>query len=331
MDILGIDIAKAKFDVHLILGGQTRSGVFANSEAGFAQLWGWLARHRPTASVGLHVCLEATGNWGLDVAAFLHGQGQPCAPVTVSIVNPARIKAYGASELARNKTDRLDAGVIARFCRAQVPPGWQPPASGMRELRELVRRCEALKVARTQELNRRKSGFASDIVAASIDRMIDHLDTEIAAVNQAVHELVEAHPDLRVNRALLRSIIGIGDVVSAVILAELPNIAEFTPKGLAAFAGLSPQEHSSGSSVRGKGGISRMGSARLRSALYLAALSAKRHNPRLAAFGQRMREAGKAPKLILIAVARRILVYAHAVIRSGLPFDPSHQPQHMVG
>jgi transposase len=189
----------------------------------------------------------------------------------------------------------------------------------------MVRRCEALKAARVQELNRRKSGFANAVVAASIDRHIDHLDQQIKEITDAVRQLIASDPAQQATRELLLSIVGVGEVTASVIMAELPNLAEFTPKGLAAFAGLSPQERSSGSSVAGARSISRIGSARLRSAMYLAALSAKRHNPRLADFIQRMRAAGKPPKVILIAVARRLLVYAHAVVRSGKPFSISHQ------
>ena len=183
---------------------------------------------------------------------------------------------------------------------------------------------KALKAARTQEINRRKSGFVSAVVAASIAAHIAYLDEQIAAMSRAITALIEADTAQQKNRDLLLSIPGIGEVVSAVILAELPNIAEFTPKGLAAFAGLSPSEHSSGSAVRGRPQISRIGSARLRSALYLAALSAKRYNPRLADFVARMRAAGKPPKVTLIAIARRLLVYAHAVIRTQMPFTPGH-------
>ena len=168
MDIVGIDISKAKFDAALLLGERIRHAVFSNTEAGFGQFLTWLAKHRPDPTAPLHACMEATGNWGLELADFLHAQS-----VRVSIVNPARIKAYGESELARNKTDKLDAGLIARFCRAHVPPAWVPAAAHLRELRELVRRCDALKSARVQELNRQKSGFASSAVARSIAAHLD--------------------------------------------------------------------------------------------------------------------------------------------------------------
>ena len=318
MDILGIDIAKAKFDVCLCTSQQTRASVFPNTEAGFSQLQDWLKCHRPDPAAPLHACMEATGNWGLDVAAFLFERA-----VTVSIVNPARIKAFSGGELSRNKTDKLDAALIARFCRAHTPPAWTPPARSLRDLRELVRRCEALKLARTQEINRRKAGFACAAVAASIEAHVAYIDTQIAAISKMVDELIASDTAQQTNRALLQSIPGIGEVTSAIILAELPNIAEFTPKALAAFAGLSPTEHSSGTSVRASSHISRIGSARLRSVLYMAALSAKRYNPRLADFVRRMNDAGKPKKVTLIAIARRLLVYAHAGIRTQTAFDPT--------
>ena len=259
--------------------------------------------------------MEATGNWGLDLADFLYRAG-----FKVSIVNPRQIKAFGESELSRNKTDKLDAALIARFCRSHEPMAWTPPAAELRELRELVRRCAALKANRTQEINRQKAGLVSTIVAASIERMLARINEEIAAIKAAIRDLIARNQAQQRNFKLLRSIPGIGEVTAALVLADLPNIAEFTPKGLAAFAGLSPQEHSSGTRRR-SGGISRIGNAALRTSLFMCALSARRHNPRLAEFVQRMTEARKPKKVILIALARKLLVMAHAVIRTQTPFN----------
>jgi transposase len=317
MDIVGIDIAKARFDAALLAGERVRPSAFSNTEAGFEQFLAWLMRHRADPSRPLRACLEATGNWGLDLADFLHTHG-----VQVSIVNPARIKAYGASELARNKTDRLDAALIARFCRAQAPAVWTPPSAHLRELRELVRRCDALKAARVQELNRQKAGFASPAVAASIAAHLVWLDRQIENVFAEVRRLINHDLVLAMNLTLIRSITGFGETSAAILLAELPNIAEFTPKALAAFAGLSPSEHSSGSSRRGSGTISRIGSERLRRTLFMGALSAKRTNKALGGFVDRMAAAGKPPKVILVAVARKLLVYAHAVVPTQTPFYP---------
>lgn len=315
MDILGIDISKRRFDVALLLGERIRQAVFDNTEAGFEELLAWLTQHRSSPDVPLHACMEATGNWGLDLAEVQHVTG-----IRISIVNPLRVKAYGQSELSRNKTDKLDAALIARFCRAHAPAAWTPPASHIRELRELVRRIDSLKAARVQEINRQKSGMASSAVANSFAGHLKWLDQEIAAIMAAVQAVVAADPILGRNHALLLTIPGIGPVTAPTLLAELPNIGEFTPKGLAAFAGLSPQEHSSGSTVRRPGRISRMGSERLRRALYMCALSSKRRNPALAGFVERMTAAGKAPKVILLAIARKLLVFAHAIIRAQSPF-----------
>jgi transposase len=315
MDYLGLDIAKARFEACLLVADIKRHASFSNTQTGFEQLAAWLARHRPSASEPLHACMEATGNWGLDLAAFLYA-----AEVKVSIVNPRQIKAIGESELSRNKTDKLDAALIARFCRAHLPMAWTPPAGEMRALRELVRRCAALKANRTQETNRKQAGLACAVVAASIERLLAHIEEEIRAITAAIRELIARDQAQQHNFELLCSIPGIGEVTAAVVLAELPNIAEFTPKGLAAFAGLSPQEHSSGAR-RSFVGISRIGNGALRSALYLCALSARRYNPRLAEFVKRMTEARKPNKVILIALARKLLVMAHAVIRTQTPFN----------
>ena len=173
---LGIDIAKRKFDAVLLAGTSKRHKVFDNDDSGFAALVAWLGNDAGS----LHACMEATGGLGDDLALFLHGRG-----VTVSIVNPLRIKAFGQSEMVRTKTDKVDAGVIARFCRSQTPEPWRPPSPRMRELRALVRRCAALKEMRVQELQRRAHGTASALVAASLERSIASLDAEIKAIGDA--------------------------------------------------------------------------------------------------------------------------------------------------
>ena len=314
---LGLDIAKTKFDVCLLGEGAKQSAHFPNTETGFAHLATWLATHQQPLTA-LHACMEATGNYGLALAAFLHAQG-----AVVSIVNPKQIKAFSEAELTRNKTDKLDAALIARFCRAQNPPAWTPPARHLRELRELVRRCAALKEHRTQEINRQKAGFASDALKASLERSLAHLDTEIDTITGQIHALLTADAELAANYKLLRTIPGIGEVSAAVLLAEIPNIAAFSKKGVAAFAGLSPTEHSSGARNH-PGGISRIGNAAIRSTLYLGALSARRHNPRFKAFVARMTKEGRPNKVILIAIARKLLLLAQAIIQKQKPFDADH-------
>lgn len=187
-----------------------------------------------------------------------------------------------------------------------------------------MRRCAALKHARVAELQRRSQGSASALVRASVERCIAQLDSEIDSIGAAVAELIMQDPRLAADDQLLTSIPGIGKQTSAILLAEVVDFRAFGHnKQVAAFAGLTPHERQSGSSVRGRAHISKAGSSRLRAALYMCALTARRYNPGLKAFAERLKDAGKAPKVILVAVARKLLVTAHGVVKSGMPFRPA--------
>ena len=311
---LGIDIAKKTFDAVLLVGDTKRHKVFDNDEPGYEALLAWLDGH----CEDLHACMEATGGYGDNLALFLHQHGLP-----VSVVNPVRIKAFAKSEMARTKTDKADAGVIARVCRALQPALRTPLSPRMREFRALVRRCAALKDMRVQELQRRDGAAASAWVAASLERTLAWLNDEIDAVSAAIAALIAQDEGLRHNHGLLVSIPGIGAQAAAVLLAEIPDFRAFSHnKQITAFAGLSPQQHVSGSSVRGRDSLCKLGNARIRSILYLCALSARRHNPVVKVFADRLKQAGKLPKVILAAVARKLLVIAYGVMKTQHPFNP---------
>ena len=145
--VLGIDVAKQKFDVALIQGeNKPKAKVFGNTKSGHKKLWQWLRKNKATDSFA---CLEATGNYGEELAAFLHEHG-----AKVSVVNPARVKGFRQSELGRTKTDQADAALIARFCQAMKPDLWQPPAPHLKTLQALVHRLENLNTMRQKEVNR---------------------------------------------------------------------------------------------------------------------------------------------------------------------------------
>src|SRR5919109_2011173 len=133
---LGIDISKASFNVELSLDNKLRHRKFVNRKEGFVELKNWLIKHKASQ---VHACLEATGPYSEELALYLHEQGHK-----VSVVNPAQIKAFGQSELVRNKDDRPDAGLIRRFCEKQQPPPWAPPPPHVRELQALTRHLENL-------------------------------------------------------------------------------------------------------------------------------------------------------------------------------------------
>jgi transposase len=314
---VGVDVSKAWLDVALLEGERGKHFRAGNDAAGHAAIEAWMARQ--AGPEALHVCLEATGAYGFAFARAMAAAGH-----RVSLINPAQIKAFGRSELLRSRTDRIDAALIARFCRAMTPPAWTPPPDAVLRLRSLVRRCAALKEMRTQEINRMKSGAVSEEAMASVERLIAFLDAEIAIITKAAAQAIADDAELARQAELLRSIPGLGPRAVAVILGELPDLRSFPhAKKLAAFVGIAPGETSSGTHVQESSPISRVGNALVRSTMVLCALSAKRANPVLKDFAARLAATGKSPKVVLVAVARKLLVLAHAVVKHGTPFNPT--------
>ena len=315
MTAVGIDVAKHTLAVDLMLpDGRHRQKHCANASAGHAELVRWLGRY---AVAPVAIGVEATGGYQEAVAIVLHDAG-----FAVSVLNPAAIAAYGASQLRRAKTDPTDAALIADYMRTQTPPVWTPAPVEARQLQALVRRLDALLEMRTQESNRLE--LAAAIVRPSITATVAHLDTQIATVKQQIAHHIDQHPTLRAQRDLVQSIPGIGETTAAIVLGELLDIARFTSaRQLAAFTGLVPRVRQSGTSVRGHGTLSKLGSSRLRKALYFPALTAVRYNPILTRFAARLRAAGKAKMVIVAAVMRKLIHQIYGVLRSGRAFDPT--------
>lgn len=311
-DFLGVDIAKKTFDTVLLQSDRSAYRGFGNCDSGIDGLRAWLAERRVT---DLHVCMEATGRYGEDLALALHADG-----VRVSMVNPSRIKAFAASEMVRAKTDKVDAGVIARFCQQQRPEAWTPPLPGLRRLRALVRRCANLKEMRAAELQRQQAGSADAVVGESMERVIAALDAEINAMSAEIDRVLEEDKGLGHQVELLESIPSIGRTSAVVMLSEVGDFSAFGhSKQITAFAGLDPAPRDSGAGKR-QAHISKIGNARLRAALYMCALSARRYNPRLKPVAERLLAEGKAKKVVITALARRLLVIAYGVIKSDAPF-----------
>jgi len=315
-NMLGIDVAKGKFDVVLVRAdGKRQWRTFANTAEGFGALLGWLGKQQ---ALPVHACLEATGTYGLALATFLHQAGQQ-----VSVVNPACIKAFADSELKRTKTDKVDAGLIARFCRAMQPALWQPPAPEVAQLQGLVRRLESLQQMAVQERNRLAAPGLAEPVRESVARTLAMLQEEMKRLRGQLDDHVDGHAALKQQRELLTSINGIGRTTANLLLGELSGCDFQKAREVAAYAGLVPQERQSGSSVRGKARLSKKGNRRLRKALYWPAIVAIRHNPVLAAFARRLREAGKPKMVVIAAVMRTLLHLAFGVLKHQRPFDPN--------
>jgi transposase len=313
--VLGIDIAKAKFQIALLQrDGKIRHKTCANTPAGFEQLAEWLRRH---GVMRVHAGLEATGTYGDAVATWLADAGH-----VVSLINPAIIHAYARSQMARSKTDRLDAELIARFTATQQPPAWTPPAPELRQLQALVRRLDALHGMRTQEANRLAAGVLVADVRVSIETMLASLDAQIAHVEQLIGAHFDQHPGLRAQRDLLTTIPGIGDATAAVLIAELFDKRYTSARQAAAFAGLVPRLVESGT-LRGRSRLSKIGPGRLRKALYFPAITALRWNPTIRALRLRLHAAGKHPMAIVGAAMRKLIHLAYGVLKTGRAYEPT--------
>lgn len=314
---LGIDIAKLKFDVCLLKeNGRAKHKVFQNNQHGFEQLVAWLSSHHVS---GLHACLEATGSYGEPLALFLYEAG-----FTVSVANSAAVRAFANAGLSRTKTDKVDAELIARFCLAQQPQAWQPPAPELRELQALVRRLESLVEMRVAEENRLSSGVSAAAVKQSLEQHIAYLVEQIKRSEALIRRHIANHPDLKEQSDLLDSIPGIGETTAALLLAEIVNIKQYTSaRQVAAYAGLVPRERRSGTSVRGRVCMSKIGNARLRKALYFPAITALRCSDFFKAWAEPLRTRGKSKMSVIGAAMRKLIHLAYGVIKTGKPFDPN--------
>ena len=314
---LGIDVSKSTLDAALLKeGSKPRHKVFSNDAAGHAALIAWLCEH---ASHPVHACLEATGTWAQAAALALHQAGH-----IVSVVNPARTHAFGKSQLKRTKTDKADAILIAEFCRMHNPPVWTPQSPQVQQLQGLVRRLEHLEEMRKMEENRLCSGGLSPQVEASLQEHIGYLTQQIEKTRRQIKDHIDGNPDLKEQADLLQSIPGIGATTTALLLAELGDISHFSnARQVAAFAGLVPRIRESGTSVRGRSRLSKVGSSRLRKSLYFPAITALRFNPLIKSFGLRLSAQGKSKMLIIGAAMRKLLHLAYGVLKSKQPFDPA--------
>lgn len=315
---IGIDVAKRKFDIALLYKGKVKNKVVDNSAAGYALLLQWLSQQGAHADVS-HVCMEATGPYSEAVALALTDTGW-----IVSVVNPARIKGFAQGELARNKTDRADAALLARFCLAMRPSVWVPPSQEWRQLRAWVDRLQALKDMRQQEVNRIEANQAANQpeVVKAIQMHVDWLDAQIKQLESDIDDHINRHPQLKQDAQLLLSIPGIGATTVAKLLAYAGDIKRFAnAKALAAFIGVTPRHKLSGSSVKGRTMMSRTGHADLRKALYMPGMVGLRHNPVIREFGQRLRAKGLAPKAVVGAAMRKLAHLIYGVVSTGMPFD----------
>ncbi len=317
---VGIDVSKRKLDVAATdLRGKCKNRVFSNDAQGVLELHRWL-QERGLMQQSARLCMEATGPYSETAATALVDAGW-----VVSVVNPARVKGFAQGELSRNKTDRADAGLLMRFGAALQPQRWQPSPAELRQLRALVDRLQSLKDMHQQEANRLEACLAAQedqALQSSIEEHMTWLSQRIKELTSQINDHIDRHPKLREDAQLIQSIPGLGQTTTAKVLAYLGDVRRFkNAKALTAFIGVTPKLKLSGSSVKGKSGISRTGHAAVRHALYMPAMVALKHNPAVKEFGQRLKTSGLAPKAVIAAAMRKLACLIYGVLNSGQPFD----------
>jgi transposase len=303
--IVGIDVAKDKLDVGVRPSGERF--VVARSEAGLEEL-----KNRLGKLGGTVVGLEATGGYETVVAASLSAAGLP-----VVVVNPAQVRAFANALGKRAKTDPIDAAVIAHFIEATKPKPRALPDEATRQLGDLVsRRSQILAMIVAEQ--QRKKHRPNPRMLASIERLLAALQRELSDLDGQIREAIKASPVWREKDELLESVPGVGPAISGRLLAGLPELGALDRRQIAALAGLAPWTRQSGQ-WRGKSFIGG-GRAHVRSALFMGALVAVKHNRTLKAFYERLIAAGKEKMVALIAVARKLLTILNAIVRDGEPW-----------
>ena len=324
---VGVDVAAETFVAAWLAPGGKATAPFTGEQtpAGFAALQ---RRLQGTASppAATLVVLEATGTYWVGLAIALHEAGY-----RVAVVNPRQAHHFAKAQLRRAKTDALDARDLAQLAEALRPEPWTPPPAVYHEIRQRLVARDGLLAMRTQARNQRHALLQWPVVVAAVrqhldeviadlDRRVGALEAEIAAV---LKESVWAE-----SLACLTSAPGIGLVTASWLLVGTLNFALCAgPESLTAYAGLAPVPRESGRSIRGRPTIGHDGNSRLRTALYMATLSAARFNPAITAFYQRLRAAGKPKKVARCAAARKLLHQAWALGSKLRRFDPDHKQQ----
>jgi transposase len=305
----GVDISARWFDV--ARGAEVRR--FPNTSEGITACLRWLAGVGGRVRVGM----EATGSYHLRLATALHAAGH-----TVVVCNPLRLARYAEAVLARTKTDAADARRIARFCEAHDLAPWSPASPAQQRLHTRVSTRQTW-LRQIQQLRHRQHAADDAACAALVAELqapvLEALAAQIARIDRELAALATADAESGPQLRLLTSIPGLGLTTAATLLASRPVERLTTPRQLAASFGLGPQERSSGSSIRGRSRTGPLGPAPLRKALDMPALVAMRANPTLRTFADRLRTSGKRPKVIVVAVMRKLLVLAWAILRSGQP------------
>lgn len=309
---IGVDIGKQYFDASFDRQAGTKR--FDNEGTGFEAFLKWIAPFEDC-----HVAMEATGNYSMPLALFLHDK-----QIKVSLVNPAQIKYYAQAQLKRVKTDPEDAKVIADFCRTQAPRLWQPSTQVISRLQQWIGFKQLLEQQKVQLQNQMNSHLDAELKQMQACQL-DDLKQQIKQVEKRLKKWVTVDETLGRDVFLLESIDGIGISSALDVLASIEDINRFDKaKQLACYAGLTPRIRRSGTSINSSS-ISKTGNHKLRKALYMPAIAALRYNPVIKRFAQRLKENGVRGKKMVVAVMRKLIHIVFAVLKTRKPFDREYE------
>ena len=306
-EFVGIDVSKESLDVACFHCKAFRQ--FKNSSRGISKLIDWMETIEPELIV-----LEATGGLELPCVTELSHANLP-----IAVVNPSRVRGFARSVGQLAKTDKLDAMVIAHFGQATNPVPRKRPAEQEERLSALITRRRQLIEMLTAEKNRRHSARFN--TRSLIERHIDWLQAELSDLDNEISTYILQCPAWKHKADILMSVPGVGKVTVATLLALLPELGTINRQQIAALVGVAPVNKDSGKRSRKRRVFG--GRANVRSVLYMAALSASKHNPRIKAFYDRLLKNGKEKKVALTACMRKLLVMLNAIIRSDAYFEVS--------
>jgi transposase len=304
---VGIDVSKDRLDVHVRPSGEAFT--VARDGEGLAALVARLAPLAPHL-----VAVEATGGFETTVAAAIAGAALPLA-----VVNPAQVRHYAQALGRRAKTDRIDAEVIARFAEAARPEPRSLPDEATQTLSDLVtrrRQIIAMMVAERQRATRLPKRLKR-----SCERVVRVLEAELSALDQDIDTTVRGSPAWRAKEDLLASVPSVGDITARTLIADLPELGTLDRRQIAALVGVAPFTRQSGQ-WQGKAFIGG-GRPRVRAALFVATMSAVRHNPTIRAFRQRLLAKGKPKMVVMVACMRKLLTILNAILRDQKPWQPA--------
>ncbi|MDH3324835.1 MAG: IS110 family transposase [Candidatus Peregrinibacteria bacterium] len=312
-EIVGIDISKSTFDVYIPEKGYSQ---YANTQQGFGQFKKELEHNS-------HCVMEFTGAYYYQLAVYLHDQ-----KLSVSVVNPLVIKRFMQMKQQRNKTDKSDAKMISDYGYEQELTQWEPDPDYVKESKNLYSSLELYSKQSTackNQLHSLKSrGLTTGFLVRSIKRQLKHLKAEMELLEQELEKIVKEHQgDLY---ARLKTIPGIGNKTAALLIVSTDGFKNFESNGqVSSFFGLAPTERTSGSSIRGKSRISKIGNKKVRNHLFLCSFTACKCNPQCSALYERIVNKGKSKKLALIAVANKLIKQAYGIAKSELAYDPNYR------